>query len=44
MHKIGYLEHGAATVDVMQRIERALDLDDILHPDKVVQVESGCAR
>lgn len=38
LHKVPYLveEHGAATVEIMRRIKRALDPDDILNPGKVV--------
>jgi D-lactate dehydrogenase (cytochrome) len=40
LHKVPYLveEHGAATVDVMRRIKRALDPHDILNPGKVLSL------
>lgn len=40
LHKMPYLEeeHGAATVEVMRRIKRALDPHNILNPGKVVHV------
>lgn len=43
LHKMAYLEeeHGAAAVDVMRRIKRALDTNDILNPGKVVQPQQG---
>lgn len=41
LHKIPYLEeeHGAAAVDVMRRIKRALDPHNILNPGKVIHVD-----
>lgn len=38
LHKMSYLEeeHGAATVEVMRRIKRALDPHNILNPGKVL--------
>ena len=41
LHKIGYLgaEHGAAGVEWMRRIKRALDPHGILNPGKVIRVQ-----
>ncbi len=41
LHKVSYLEeeHGAATVEVMRRIKRALDPHNILNPGKVVHLD-----
>lgn len=41
LHKLAYLEeeHGAATVDVMRHIKRALDPHNILNPGKVVEFD-----
>ena len=38
LHKMGYLdeEHGADTVEIMRKIKRALDPNNILNPGKVV--------
>lgn len=43
LHKIPYLEEelGAATVEVMRRIKRALDPHNILNPGKVIRINSG---
>jgi D-lactate dehydrogenase (cytochrome) len=43
LHKVPYLEeeHGAATVEVMRRIKRALDPHDILNPGKVVALPAA---
>lgn len=43
LHKVPYLEeeHGAATVEVMRRIKRALDPHNILNPGKVVNFNTG---
>jgi D-lactate dehydrogenase (cytochrome) len=43
LHKVRYLEeeHGAATVEVMRRIKRALDPHNIFNPGKVVDFDSG---
>jgi D-lactate dehydrogenase (cytochrome) len=46
LHKIGYLEeeHGAAGVEVMRKIKRALDPHNILNPEKVLRLEESAAR
>jgi D-lactate dehydrogenase (cytochrome) len=40
LHKMRYLEteHGLDTVDLMRRIKRALDPQNILNPGKVVSI------
>jgi D-lactate dehydrogenase (cytochrome) len=43
LHKVRYLEeeHGAATVEVMRRIKRALDPHNIFNPGKVVDFNTS---
>jgi D-lactate dehydrogenase (cytochrome) len=46
LHKMDYLEeeHGPGAVEVMRRIKRALDPDNVLNPGKVVSFEPAARR